>query len=107
VSLLAPSPFETDRGQLIGCDPRELTPEDFAAAGVPLLPVMKAIRANCIDCCGGQVAEVRKCVRVVCPMWPMRMGVFPARLRAAANASSSAKTGRSGGLEMGGEECGV
>ena len=34
----------------------------------------KAIRLKCIDCCAGQVAEVRKCPAVDCPLWRYRMG---------------------------------
>lgn len=34
----------------------------------------KAIRLKCIDCCAGQVAEVRKCPAVDCPLWRFRMG---------------------------------
>ena len=34
----------------------------------------KAIRLKCIDCCAGQVAEVRKCTAVDCPLWRFRMG---------------------------------
>lgn len=41
----------------------------------------KAIRAKCLDCCGNQEAEVRKCVSVTCPLWPMRMGSLPKALR--------------------------
>lgn len=82
-NLLQPSPYESDEGALIGRDPRKLTPADFAEAGVTLRPVMKAIRANCLECCGGNATEVRKCVSVRCPMWPMRMGRFPSALRAA------------------------
>lgn len=35
----------------------------------------KAIRAKCIDCCCGQVPEVRKCTLTTCPLWIYRMGV--------------------------------
>jgi len=84
--LLESSEHEFDRRQLVGRDPRDLSPMDFQAAGVALLPAPKAIRAHCIDCCGGQVGEVRKCVAVRCHLWPMRMGLYPAALRAAANA---------------------
>jgi hypothetical protein len=87
--LLRPSTAKGDRGELVGRDPRELTPQDFHAAGVPLRPVMKAVRTNCIECCCGQVGEVAKCVRVGCPMWPLRMGVFPKKLRRAANERSA------------------
>lgn len=90
-ALLEPSPYENDQGGLIGRDPRELTPSDFAAAGVALMPVMKAIRAYCIDCCGGQIAEVRKCVSMACPLWPMRMGNYPVRLRSAANGAGAGR----------------
>ena len=34
----------------------------------------KAIRLKCIDCCADQIAEVRKCHAVDCPLWRFRMG---------------------------------
>jgi hypothetical protein len=34
----------------------------------------KAIRLKCIDCCAGQMAEVRKCELTTCPLWRYRMG---------------------------------
>jgi len=34
----------------------------------------KAIRLKCIDCCGGNMAEVRKCPATSCPLWRYRMG---------------------------------
>lgn len=34
----------------------------------------KAIRLKCIDCCAGQIAEVRKCPATNCPLWRYRMG---------------------------------
>lgn len=34
----------------------------------------KAIRLKCIDCCGGNMAEVRKCPVEKCPLWRFRMG---------------------------------
>lgn len=34
----------------------------------------KAIRLKCIDCCGGNMAEVRKCPAENCPLWRYRMG---------------------------------
>ena len=34
----------------------------------------QAIRAKCLDCCGGQKAEVRRCHIRDCPLWPYRMG---------------------------------
>jgi len=43
---------------------------------------LRAIRAKCLDCCGGLRSEVRKCVSVACVLWPLRMGVQPPNLRA-------------------------
>ena len=39
-----------------------------------MLTPIKAIRARCLDCCGGQKAEVRLCPSQKCPLWPYRMG---------------------------------
>ena len=38
---------------------------------------MKAIRAKCLDCCAGQVAEVRRCELKNCPLFPYRTGHRP------------------------------
>ena len=34
----------------------------------------KAIRLKCIDCCCGNMAEVRKCPAENCHLWRYRMG---------------------------------
>lgn len=38
---------------------------------------MKAIRAKCLDCCCGQVQEVRRCPCEKCPLWAYRFGKRP------------------------------
>ena len=38
---------------------------------------IKAIRAKCLDCCCGQVAEVRLCPCKSCPLYPYRFGKRP------------------------------
>ena len=38
---------------------------------------VKAIRAKCLDCCGGQAIEVRNCSIKKCPLYPYRMGHRP------------------------------
>lgn len=38
---------------------------------------MKAIRLKCLDCCAGQVAEIRRCELEKCPLFPYRMGHRP------------------------------
>ena len=37
----------------------------------------KAIRAKCLDCCGGEQGEVRKCWAENCPLFPYRFGSNP------------------------------
>mgnify|MGYP000184862090 FL=1 len=37
----------------------------------------KAIRAKCLDCCGGQFVEVRQCWAENCPLFPYRFGKGP------------------------------
>lgn len=38
---------------------------------------IKAIRAKCLDCCCGQIAEVKLCRIKGCPLWEYRMGKRP------------------------------
>jgi len=38
---------------------------------------MKAIRLNCLDCCGGSRKEVRLCPVKDCTLHPYRMGKRP------------------------------
>lgn len=42
-----------------------------------VLTPIKAIRAKCKDCSGGQLAEVRLCPVTTCALWPYRMGKRP------------------------------
>ena len=35
---------------------------------------LKAMRANCYDCCGGSVAEIALCPITTCHFWPYRFG---------------------------------
>ncbi len=43
------------------------------------LTPIKAIRANCIECSGGSLREVRECHITDCALWPYRMGTHPER----------------------------
>lgn len=38
---------------------------------------LKAMRLKCLDCCAGQLAEVRECPIEKCTLWPYRMGHRP------------------------------
>jgi hypothetical protein len=75
--FLMVSPFIEDEGELIGRDPRTLRLEE-RASGVSEFGWSasqgRAIRKFCLDCCGDNAAETRKCVAVGCPLWPHRMG---------------------------------
>ena len=52
-----------------------------------VLTPLKAIRAKCIDCCGGSRHEVRLCPVAACALWPYRFGK-----RSATVAKRAAKT---------------
>lgn len=74
-----PSPIKSDGGHPVGRNPKEIDVErlrlDYTTGTV------KAIREKCLDCCVGQIDEVRKCVSIKCALWPFRMGknVFDTR----------------------------
>ncbi len=62
-----------------GRDPRKMTPTDLEACGIARQSRGDAIRANCIACCAGSVAEVRRCALATCSLWPFRMATDPWR----------------------------
>ena len=66
----------TVEGELaeIGRDPRKMTVEELNAIGHFRRPLLKVIRANCVQCCAGSETEVRRCRMVECDMFPYRMG---------------------------------
>jgi hypothetical protein len=68
-------------GETEGRDPRRIEPDELATLHEPM-PVLKAIRAKCLDCCCYQQAEIAKCTMINCPLWPFRMGTNPWRARA-------------------------
>jgi hypothetical protein len=41
------------------------------------LTPMRAIRAKCLDCSGGNSTEARLCACLTCPLWPYRLGHRP------------------------------
>ena len=45
--------------------------------------ILKSIRAKCIDCCVGNVAEVKLCTAKDCDLWPFRSGKDPNPARGA------------------------
>ncbi len=66
-------------GEAVGRDPRKMTADELRSLGhAPCTPI-KALRARCLDCCGGSAHEVRACVAVTCAAWPFRLGKSPWR----------------------------
>jgi hypothetical protein len=55
-------------------DPREMTPEYLAKLGFKRISRGDAIKAKCLDCMGGNHAEVRRCQSGNCALWPLRFG---------------------------------
>jgi len=63
----------------IGSDPRRLSRAELEGLGHRPMSPLRALRERCVDCCGDQLAEVRKCTATGCPSWPFRMGSNPWR----------------------------
>lgn len=38
---------------------------------------LRAIRLKCLDCCCGQIVEIRECMVKTCALYPYRMGRYP------------------------------
>lgn len=80
-----------DQGHSIGRDPRRLSEAELSAAGIVSTPVLTAIREKCVDCSGGNLAEVAKCTAIACALWPFRMNTNPFRTRKDASQLSEAQ----------------
>ena len=63
----------------MGRDPRSIPESGLAGGGPAFRTLAEAARAKCLDCCGGQLREVRFCLALTCPLWPFRMGTDPFR----------------------------
>jgi hypothetical protein len=42
-------------------------------------PLLRVIRAKCLDCSAGVESEIRKCTAIGCALWPYRMASNPLR----------------------------
>jgi hypothetical protein len=71
--------LEKQNGWDVGRDPREMTRAELELLSHGKKPLLRAIRARCLDCCAGQPNEVRNCTAVHCPLWPYRMSTDPWR----------------------------
>jgi len=70
---------EGPRGHSVGRNPEDIEVFELEEAGHLPKPMLKIIREKCLDCCVGQVGEVRNCVSTSCPLFPYRMGTNPLR----------------------------
>lgn len=66
--------YTDQHGEQSGVDPRKLSPEQLAEIGHTPRSLIKVIRAKCVECCCGGVAEVKRCTAISCHLWPLRMG---------------------------------
>lgn len=80
--------YPDDLGYLVQQASREnreicLSKEDFRKLGHKQRPLLKVMRAFCMDCMGGSMSEIKKCTSIGCDLWPYRMGKDPFRRRRA------------------------
>ena len=69
-SLLEPLKGTQPRDNiLVGKNPLFLEGVQLEAAGIERTTPLKAIRAHCIDCCGGASAELQHCLAVRYALW--------------------------------------
>jgi hypothetical protein len=54
-----------------------MSPGELVVMGHKRMSPLRAIRAHCLDCCGGSAQEVGKCMALRCPSWPLRVGKSP------------------------------
>lgn len=84
------------------------TKAELHALGFAPVPILKAIRAKCLDCSGGSPVEVADCLVKTCALYPFRLGQNPwrpersdaqreASRKALAKAKSSPSLGASDG----------
>lgn len=64
-------------GSTEGRNPQDLTPAELVAGDHAAQPILKVIRAKCLDCSGGSRSEAAACTAVGCALWPYRLGSNP------------------------------
>jgi hypothetical protein len=65
-------------GETEGLDAREIPRTLLEELGHSQTPLLRVIRAKCLDC-SQSASEVRRCTAVDCSLWPYRMGTNPFR----------------------------
>jgi hypothetical protein len=88
MTLVAKNPDGSTEGR----DPRRVGVAALVAAGHSNQPLLKVIRAKCLDCSAGQLGEVAKCTATGCALWPFRMRSNPFRSRSSTRPPPFKKT---------------
>jgi hypothetical protein len=66
----------------------------LAEIGHSPMPLLKVIRAKCLDC-SYTASEVRRCTAIDCALWPYRLGINPFRAeRSEAQKAAAIEAGR-------------
>lgn len=87
---LAPGLEVGPTGEIHGRDSRKMTVAELNALGHEKSPLLKIIRAKCLDCAHSE-SEVRKCTGITtCALWPYRMRTNPFSERTASPAAAEA-----------------
>ena len=69
--------LDNQSGKEIGRDARDVSGAELIDAGHKVDSLLTVIRKKCLDCCVGQISEVRLCTATACDLWPYRMGTNP------------------------------
>jgi hypothetical protein len=64
--------------------PQDMAPATEPAEASNLGTPLRALRQHCVECCGGNFAEVRACSAQSCPLWLFRHGRNPTAAERAA-----------------------
>jgi hypothetical protein len=63
-----------ENGDPVGKDPCQIDQAELRAAGHVRMPVLRTIRAKCLDCCCGSPSDVRACIITSYALWRYRIG---------------------------------
>ena len=85
---------ELPSGEMEGLEPCEMPRSLLAEISHAPMPLLKVIRAKCLDC-SYTASEVRRCTAIDCSLWPYRLGTnpFPAE-RSEAQKAAASEAGR-------------
>jgi hypothetical protein len=89
IDTFSPEPVEDEEGKRSITDYDKIINEYKERATTP----KNAIRAMCVSCMGGMIAEVRRCTSLGCPLYPFRTGENPFHALSKHNPNNPKKAG--------------